>query len=234
MFEHANLDGSPGAGGDQRECCEMTRVSDKQILCRLPRVSCITQVSGFPCPQPGLVAANQTVSLNIRPTVKGFDGQTEAQNLDRFVQYEGVWELVDEDIYGGVYVPIKDRAPGEVHILNAANSVARQSCCPVCPLDIPDRANCRLTISQVQNGIYKVTVPEVLTPGSATRSGSCDPATNYVNTSLSMVIETSTDPSGFTPTRPLSITNCPAGTGGVVAVRLFSPPTPRTPRNPPT
>lgn len=221
VFEHSavNPGGAGSSGGDPRECCETWRLNSNQIMCRLPRISCLTQVIGFSCPQPGLYFTNQTVSFTVRPQVKGFDGQTEASAIDRFVQYEGEWEVVDEDIYGGIYVPTKDRAPGEAHILNADNSVARESCCPVCPPGLPlaDRpAQCRLTITQKQNGIYEVTVPETLTPGNAVRSGACDPATNYVNKTLSMVIETSVDPTGFTPKDPLSITNCPAGTGGIV------------------
>ena len=36
----------------------------------------------------------------------------------------------------------------------------------------------------------------------------CDPATNLANTSLAVGIERSTDPTGFTPAHPLSVTSC--------------------------
>ena len=229
VFEHSavNPGGVGSSGGDERECCETWRLNSSQIMCRLPRTSCLTQVIGFACPQPGLYFTNQTVSFAVKPSVKGFDGLAEAASIDRFIQYEGIWEIVDEDIYGGIYVPIKDRAPGEAHILNADNSVARESCCPVCPPGIPEAdraAQCRLTITQSQNGVYDVTVPETLTPGNAIRSGACDAATNYLNTTLRMTIETSVDPKGFTPKAPLSITNCPAGTGGIVTEACASVP----------
>jgi hypothetical protein len=47
---------------------------------------------------------NQTVAIAIQPSVKGYDGVAAAGTLDDFVRYEGTWELVDEDVYGGKYV----------------------------------------------------------------------------------------------------------------------------------
>jgi hypothetical protein len=71
-----------------------------------------------------------------------------------------------QDIYGGQFVAVKDRAIGEVHILNAGEATARQSCCPVCPPDVTDKSKCRIHITQMSKGIYNVTIPEILNPGN--------------------------------------------------------------------
>jgi len=212
-------------GGQVRECCDTRRLSDTEITCRLPRISCLHSNSVGKCSKPGAKFANQTVSLAIKPSVKGFyprgasipakydyplPFETSFPNgLDDFVSYEGEWELEDNDVYGGTFVRVADRIPGETHILNADQATASAGfCCPVCKSDV----DCRLLILQISAGIYNVTIPTLLYPGGVNRpgggSGVCDAATNFKNGSLEMGIERSTDPTGFTPLNPLSVTSC--------------------------
>ena len=103
--------------------------------------------------------------------------------------------------------------PGETHLLNADQKTASEGfCCPVCPRDATNRDSCKLIITQLSAGIYNVTIPKFLFPGgvgsSAGASGICDAATNFKNISLEMGIERSTDPTGFTPAKALSVTSC--------------------------
>ena len=197
-----------GPGGDARECCESRRLSDTMMTCRLPRVSCLSNNPSVPCPEPGSDFAKQTVSLGIRPEARNYDGATPPSQLDDFVEYEGTWELADEDVYGGIYVPLGERIPGETHILEAGQATASGGCCPVCPHDIADRTQCQFTIQQSSRGVYRVEIPEFLTPGTETRTGVCDRATDMRNTSILVGIEKSVDPAGFTPANPLSVTSC--------------------------
>ena len=202
-----------GPGGVERECCDTTTVSDKVMTCRLPRVSCLSSNPTNPCPKPGQTYMNQTVSIAIRPAIKGFDPAFKSDSLDDFVRYEGEWELVDEDVYGGLFVPSSNVISGEIQILKTARKAAvasAQSCCPICAT--PGDPTCKITISQAttnllapQPGIYTVTIPAFMNPGGP---GVCDSSTNFVNASLTMGIERSTDPKGFTPAKPLSITSC--------------------------
>ena len=205
-----------GDGGEARECCATARLSETQMSCRLPRVSCLSSNPTKPCPQPGLSFANQTVIYAIQPDVKGYDGSVPANELDDFVQFEGTWELDDEDVYGGLYVDTANRIDGQQYILNTPISQATQKCCPVCAT--PGSASCWFTITQATTdsgsprpGVYTVKVPEFMRPSG--QAGPCDASTNFVNTSLTMGIELSTDPRGFTPTPPLSITSCIDMTG---------------------
>lgn len=231
-----------GPGGAERECCATatvsdtvvtcrlpqapfiiniikcftgfySQVSDTVMTCRLPRVSCIASNPINPCPKPGQSYTNQTASIATRPGIKGFDPAYDRTKLDDFVRYEGTWELVDEDVYGGLYVPASNVISGEVQILKTSATAALaapSSCCPVCPT--PGSPACRATITQAvtslgsaQPGLYSVTVPDIMKPGSG---GVCDTASNLANKTLSMGIERSTDPAGFTPATPLSITSC--------------------------
>jgi len=216
-------------GGQVRECCATRRVSDTEMTCRLPRISCLHSNSVGKCSKPGAEFANQTVSLAIKPSIKGYypggssipaeynyppPFQTSYPNgLDDFVSYEGEWELEDNDVYGGTFVRVADRIPGETHILNADQATASGGfCCPVCKSDRQGRDSCRLRVIQVSAGIYNVTIPALLYPGGVGRpvggSGVCDTATNFKNSSLEVGIERSTDPTGFTPLNPLSVTSC--------------------------
>jgi hypothetical protein len=202
-----------GPGGVERECCQTTTVSNTVMTCRLPRISCLSSNPTNPCPKPGQTYTNQTVAIAIRPGIKGFDPAHKADTLDDFVRYEGVWELVDEDVYGGLYVPSSNVISGEIQILKTARKAAvasAQSCCPVCAT--PGDPACRIRIAQATNnlgapqpGIYSVSIPAFMNPGGP---GVCDASTNFANTTLTMGIERSTDPRGFTPATPLSITSC--------------------------
>ncbi len=74
-----------------------------------------------------------------------------------------MWELEDNDVYGGTFVGVADRVPGETHLLQADWETASQGfCCPVCEPDPPgvttNRNRCRLTIKQLSAGIYDVEV----------------------------------------------------------------------------
>ncbi|EKX44701.1 hypothetical protein GUITHDRAFT_139625 [Guillardia theta CCMP2712] len=162
-----------GAAGEPRACCESQRLSNSQYLCRLPRVSCLNNNPSFPCPQPGQIFQNQSVAIGIRPNVKGYDGTILSSKLDDFIEYEGTWELVDEDVYGGKYIP----------------------------------STSRFTITQTEPGIYNVTIPAIMSPGS----GVCDRATNLKNVSFIAAIDRSTDP--YSASSPLSITSCIDQTG---------------------
>jgi len=202
-----------GEAGQPRECCATTRLSATQMTCRLPRVSCLSSNPTSPCPKPGRSFVNQTVSLAIRPEAKGYaPGSAAAAALDAFVQYEGDWELIDEDVYGGVFVSNANRVQGEQYILNSPREQAVQRCCPVCPS--PGSASCRITIAQAKTealgprpGVYLVTIPAFMRPPTVP-TGPCDASTNYVNATLTVGIELSTDPKGFTPASPLSATSC--------------------------
>ena len=137
-------------GGQSRECCETKYISDKEITCRLPRVSCLHSNEAVKCPKPGAYFANQSVFFGIRPFVKGFFGpsvqdlpqiyklpppfQSEfTTGIDDFVSYEGEWELEDNDLYGGTFVRLSDRVPGETHLLQTDQKMASENyCCPVC------------------------------------------------------------------------------------------------------
>ena len=208
-----------GDGGAPRECCETRRVSATLMTCRLPRVSCLSSNPTNPCPRPGRSFVNQTVSIAIQPGVKGFAGGVAAAALDDFVSYEGTWELVDEDVYGGLYVSNANRVAGEQYILNTPRDQAIQRCCPVC--STPGDPSCQITIKQAvtstlapRPGVYVVTVPGFMRPAADSGlSGACDAASNYVNDSLTMGVELSSDPRGFTPDPPLSITSCIDMTG---------------------
>jgi hypothetical protein len=108
---------------------------------------------------------------------------------------------------------LQDRVPGETHILGVDQDTASsQFCCPVCKSELSDKSRCRIVITQLSAGIYDVTIPAFLYPGGVGKPeggmGVCDPATNLKNSSLQMGIERSTDPTGFTPANPLSITSC--------------------------
>eukprot|EP00960_Hanusia_phi_P041940 755227-Hanusia_phi.AAC.1 len=199
-----------GSAGDPRACCESRRLSANQFLCRLPRVSCLNNNPSFPCPQPGEVFQNQSVALGIRPYVKGFDGTIVSTKLDDFVEYEGTWELIDEDVYGGKYIPATSRSATQPQILEVDATQATMRCCPVCTLT-GDRSSCRFTITQTEPGIYNVTIPAIMTPGSATGAGVCDKATNMKNVSFIAAIDRSTDP--YSASTPLSITSCIDQTG---------------------
>ncbi len=113
-------------GGQLRECCETKYISQYEITCRLPRVSCLHSNEAVKCPKPGAYFANQSVFFGIRPSVKGFFGpsledlpqiyklpppfQNEFMTgIDDFVSYEGEWELEDNDLYGGTFVRLSDR-----------------------------------------------------------------------------------------------------------------------------
>ena len=103
--------------------------------------------------------------------------------------------------------------PGETHILGVDQTTASsQFCCPVCKSDLSDKSRCQIHITQLSAGIYNVTIPPFLYPGGVGAPqggmGVCDQATNLRNVSLQMGIERSTDPTGFTPSNPLSITSC--------------------------
>jgi len=111
---------------------------------------------------------------------------------------------------------LQDRVPGEVHILGVdAQTASTGFCCPVGRPDTAtgqDRSRYQFIINQQSAGIYNVTIPAFLYPGGVGSpgggSGVCDAATNARNNSLMMGIERSTDPTGFTPAKPLSITSC--------------------------
>ena len=111
---------------------------------------------------------------------------------------------------------LQDRVPGEVHILGVDEQTASTGfCCPVGKPDTgagQDRSRYRFEIKQLSAGIYNVTIPAFLYPGGVGSpvggSGVCDLATNSRNNSLQMGIERSTDPTGFTPAKPLAITSC--------------------------
>jgi hypothetical protein len=86
------------------------------------------------------------VFFGIRPFVKGFFGPS-AQDLpaiyklpppfqnefstgiDDFVSYEGEWELEDNDLYGGTFVKLSDRVPGETHLLQTDQKMASENYC---------------------------------------------------------------------------------------------------------
>jgi len=107
-------------GGQVRECCETRRLSDTEVTCRLPRISCLHNNQVVKCSKPGKNFANQTVAFAIKPSIKGFYPKdvpipqqydypppfqsSYANGIDDFVQYEGVWELEDNDLYGGTFV----------------------------------------------------------------------------------------------------------------------------------
>ena len=109
-------------GGQVRECCETRRLSDTEMTCRLPRISCLHNNQVGRCSKPGAEFANQTVALAIKPGVKGFYGAGTAipaeydypppfqssfpNGVDDFVSYEGEWELEDNDVYGGTFVRV--------------------------------------------------------------------------------------------------------------------------------
>ena len=111
---------------------------------------------------------------------------------------------------------LQDRVPGEAHILGVDEQTAsRGFCCPVGKPDTgagQDRSKYQFEIKQLSAGIYNVTIPAFLYPGGVGSpgggSGVCDAATNARNNSLMMGIERSTDPTGFTPAKALSITSC--------------------------
>ena len=160
-------------------------------------------------------------------------------------------------MYGGMFVGLADRVPGETHILQADQETASEGfCCPVCPADIfghpTNRKPCQITIKHLSAGLYDVQIPPFLYPGGFTcldtragkegeacspklpcmpaagqatcegypnpncacgaspsgGSGVCDATTNMANTSVAVGIERSTDPTGFTPANPLSVTSC--------------------------
>jgi len=253
------VDGVPKEwGGQTRECCETKYISAKEVTCRLPRVSCLHSNEAVKCPKPGAYFANQSVFFGIRPSVKGFFGpsvqdlpqiyklpppfQNEfSTGIDDFVSYEGEWELEDNDLYGGTFVRLSDRVPGETHLLQTDQKMASENyCCPVCSKDAPNRGPCKFTINQLSAGLYSVSIPNIMYPGGrscATAAGKqcfcsldktgkiicptgcicvqsdqvmgrCDLATNLKNISLEVGIERSTDPTGFTPATPLSVTSC--------------------------
>mmetsp|Transcript_47948 Transcript_47948/g.113533 ORF Transcript_47948/g.113533 Transcript_47948/m.113533 type:complete len:971 (+) Transcript_47948:388-3300(+) len=206
-----------GEGGQERECCETRRLSDTMVTCKLPRVSCLNEQSPInDCPKPGEVFQNQTVSFSIRPNVQGAQGELLPGEKDDFLQYEGTWVLEDNDVYGGRFVQPADRIPGERHIAQVSQETASTTgCCPVCPAGNMNPA-CQITISRAPDspGIYEVTIPSFMSPGSETNPpGICDRATSGRNTSFLAAIERSTDPEGFTPPVPLSITSCIAQDG---------------------
>lgn len=107
-------------GGQVRECCETRRLSETEVTCRLPRISCLHNNQVVKCSKPGKNFANQTVAFAIKPSIKGFYPKdvpipqqydypppfqsSYANGIDDFVQYEGVWELEDNDLYGGTFV----------------------------------------------------------------------------------------------------------------------------------
>ena len=88
--------------------------------------------------------------FGIRPFVKGFFGPSVQDlpqiyklpppfqrefttGIDDFVSYEGEWELEDNDLYGGTFVRLSDRVPGETHLLQTDQKMASENyCCPVC------------------------------------------------------------------------------------------------------
>jgi len=202
-----------GEGGQERECCETRRLSDTAVTCKLPRVSCLNELSAInACPKPGQLFENQRASYSIRPEVQGFEGDLLENELDDFLKYEGTYVLEDNDVYGGMYVPAADQIPGERHLLQQGQEQASKGgCCPVCPsedIEGNPRGQCRVTITRSTTGVYSVSVPPFMSPGSETSSGVCDRATNYQNTSFLAAIERSTDPEGFTPPVPLSVTSC--------------------------
>ena len=254
-------------GGQARECCETKRISESQITCRLPRISCLHDNRATPpgpCPKPGKYFANQTVSLVVKPNVKGYYSKTDEipqlyrnsppfdssfpDGLDDFVPYEGEWVLEDNDIYGGSYVKLQDRVPGEVHLLESDYTTAQSFCCPVCQANDRYKDNtCRIHITRERAGVYSVKIPNFLFPGGRqctfddqstckckdradsscldngktctcknkvpAGSGVCDAPTNFRNDSLSVGIERSFDPKGFTPAKALSVTSCIDQTG---------------------
>jgi len=230
-------------GGQVRECCATHRLSDTEITCRLPRISCLHSNGVGKCSKPGAEFANQTVALAIKPSVKGYypqgtsipaeydyppPFQTSYPNgLDDFVSYEGQWELEDNDVYGGTFVRVADRIPGETHILNADQKTASGgSCCPVCKPESSGQSDCTVIIKQLSAGIYNVTIPQFLYPGGVGSpeggSGVCDAATNFRNISLEVGIERSKDPTGFTPANALSVTSCIDMRGTCAAVPRVS------------
>jgi hypothetical protein len=107
-------------GGQVRECCETRRLSETEVTCRLPRISCLHNNQVVKCSKPGKQFANQTVAFAIKPSIKGFypkDTPIPQQydfappfqssylnGMDDFVPYEGTWELEDNDVYGGTFV----------------------------------------------------------------------------------------------------------------------------------
>lgn len=125
---------------------------------------------------------------------------------------------------------LQDRVPGEVHILGVdAKTASEGFCCPVSKPDTgtgADRSRYQFEIKQLSAGIYNVTIPAFLYPGGvgspAGGSGVCDAATNSRNNSLQMGIERSTDPTGFTPAKPLSITSCIDMRGACASVPRIS------------
>ena len=96
------------------------------------------------CPKPGAYFANQSVFFGIRPFVKGFFGPSVQDlpqiyklpppfqrefttGIDDFVSYEGEWELEDNDLYGGTFVRLSDRVPGETHLLQTDQKMASEN-----------------------------------------------------------------------------------------------------------
>ena len=177
-------------GGQERECCETLRVSDSEMLCWLPRTSCLhNNPSGAygRCAKPGSVFANQTVKLGIKPKAKGYYASTEMiptqyqynepfqsafpNGIDDFVQYEGEWILEDNDMYGGTFVKNQDRVPGQTQILQEDQTTADRFCCPVCKpenslsTDGTKSNPCKITIKQLSAGLYDVSVPNFMFPG---------------------------------------------------------------------
>ena len=143
-------------GGQVRECCETRRLSETEVVCRLPRVSCLHNNQVVKCSKPGKQFANQTVAFAIKPSVKGFypEGVMIPQQyslpppfqssyesgVDDFVQYEGIWELEDNDLYGGTFVRQPVRTMSLSYFLffvvgsAACSTDMRGGCCRiVCP-----------------------------------------------------------------------------------------------------
>ena len=129
-LQHGDLADENGVlrewGGQLRECCETRRLSDTEVTCRLPRISCLHNNKVGKCSKPGADFANQTVAFAIKPSIKGFYAEgvsipaqynypppfdsSYANGIDDFVAYEGTWELEDNDLYGGTFVSVPVRA----------------------------------------------------------------------------------------------------------------------------
>uniref|UniRef100_A0A7S4JVJ4 IPT/TIG domain-containing protein n=1 Tax=Guillardia theta TaxID=55529 RepID=A0A7S4JVJ4_GUITH len=192
---------------EPQECCDSRYISQNMFVCRLPRVACLNNnPPNFACAQPGVSFENKTVALGIRPFAKGYNGTIPASKLDEFVEHEGTWELIDEDIYGGKYIDPAKRNPNQTQILQASSSQALTTCCPVCIS--PGDPKCRFTITQLSPGVYNVSIPAIMSPG---KPGPCDPATNMINNSFIAGIDRSLD--NFSASVPLSITSCSSLSG---------------------
>jgi hypothetical protein len=170
-------------GGQVRECCETRRLSDTEITCRLPRIACLHRNPSGQCSHPGALYANQTVSLAVKPQVKGYYAGAELipmqyQNsepfqsafpdgIDDFVPYEGEWVLEDNDVYGGTFVKLPDRQAGETHLLQDDVETSKRACCPVCEKLEPETTlnTCKIIIKRLSAGVYDVALPNFLYPG---------------------------------------------------------------------